>query len=366
MNKKIMLAFGTRPEAIKMCPLVRELKARGEADIFVLNTAQHRELTESAMSAFSVHADRSLDIMSEGQTPTGVCAKILREAEGVLGEVRPDLLLVHGDTATAFAMSVAGFFAQIPVGHIEAGLRSGDIHSPFPEEFNRRAISLCASLHFAPTHAAATNLLEEGIKAFRIHVTGNTVIDALKYTVRDGYTSPLLERLSGKKIIFLTAHRRESRGEILLGMLCAVRRICESLPEVRVIFPMHPSSEVRAAARSVLGDCESVILCEPFGVVDCHNILSRSTLVLTDSGGLQEEAAALGVPVLVMRSVTERPEGIRARAAVLAGTDAQQIYAAVRDALGDIHRFRRAAGENIYGDGRASSRICDIIMGEKY
>ncbi len=363
-NKKIMIAFGTRPEAIKMCPLVRELKKREGAEVFVLNTGQHRELTNSAMSAFSVSSDRCFDIMSKEQTPSSVTAKIISEAENLLGEVHPDLLLVHGDTATAFAMSVAGFFARIPIGHIEAGLRSEDMYSPFPEEFNRRAISLCASLHFAPTASAATNLLEEGVCSRNVHITGNTVIDALAYTVREDYTHPILERLSDRRIIFATAHRRESRGDTLLGMLCAIRRICESFEDVRVIFPMHPSCEVRGAVRSVLGDCEGVILCEPLGVADCHNILARSTLVLTDSGGLQEESAALGIPVLVMRSVTERPEGIKAGVAILAGTDAEQIYTTTAEALSKpLSRKKIARAQNIYGDGNACVRIADIIMG---
>ncbi len=365
-SKKIMIAFGTRPEAIKMCPLVRELRAREGAEVFVLNTGQHRELTGDAMRAFGVSADKSFDIMEEGQTPSGVCAKIIAEAEKLLDEVCPEWLLVHGDTATALAMSVTGFLSQVRIGHVEAGLRSGDLHSPFPEEFNRRAVSLCASMHFAPTRTSATNLLEEGISASCVHITGNTVIDSLAYTVREDYKHPLLEKFADKRIIFLTAHRRESRGDTLLGMLCAVRRICDTFRDVRVVFPVHPSCEVRMAANAVLGDCEGALLCEPLGVVDCHNIVARSTLVLTDSGGLQEEAAALGVPVFIMRSVTERPEGIVTGAAFLAGTDAEQIYATVCAALYDTQRYRTIKeARKIYGDGNACRRIADIIMGEK-
>ncbi len=365
-SKKIMIAFGTRPEAIKMCPLVRELKVREGADVFVCNTGQHRELTRDAMRAFDVNEDKSFDIMKEGQTPSGVCSKIIAEAEGVLANVHPEWLLVHGDTATAFAMSFAGFLSRVKIGHVEAGLRSGDMYSPFPEEFNRRAISLCASLHFAPTRTAATNLLDEGISASCVHITGNTVVDSLEYTVREDYKHPILEKFADKRIIFLTAHRRESRGDTLLGMLCAVRRICETFEDVRVIFPVHPSCEVRMSANAVLGDCEGVLLCEPLRVVDCHNIVARSTLVLTDSGGLQEEAAALGVPVFVMRNVTERPEGIVSGAAFLAGTDAEQIYATVCAALSDIQRYRTMReARKIYGDGNACRRIADIIMSEK-
>ncbi len=363
-SKKIMIAFGTRPEAIKMCPLVREIKQREGAEVFVFNTGQHRELTEDAMRIFEVSADKSLDIMTHGQTPSSVTAKIIAEAERVIDEVRPEWLLVHGDTATAFAMSVAGFFWGVPIAHIEAGLRSGNMHAPFPEEFNRRAVSLCASLHFAPTQSAATNLLEEGISASRVYITGNTVVDALKYTVREDYTHSLLKRLADKRIIFLTAHRRESRGDTLLSMLCAVRRICESFEDTCVVFPMHPTSEVRTAARSVLGDCEQVLLCEPLSVYDCHNIVSRSALVLTDSGGLQEEAAALGIPVLVMRNVTERPEGIMAGAAALAGTDSEQIYTTVSEVLMNTDKYKRMKKAlKIYGDGQACRRIADIIMG---
>ncbi len=365
-NKKIMIAFGTRPEAIKMCPLVRELRAREGAEIFVCNTAQHRELTQGAMSAFSVSEDISLNIMRKGQTPAEISARIIAAGEKLLLSEKPDLLLVHGDTATAFAMAVAGFLSNIKVGHIEAGLRSRDMRAPFPEEFNRRAISLCSDMHFAPTQGAATNLLEEGISASCVYITGNTVIDALAYTVKNDYIHPLLEKFKEKRIIFLTAHRRESHGEVLRKMLLAVRRICESIEDVRVIFPMHPCSEVREAAREVLADCKGVALCEPLEVVDCHNIVARSTLVLTDSGGLQEEAAALGVPVLVMRGVTERVEGIMSGAARLAGTDTEQIYATAYDILTNPEKYTAMARANkIYGDGNACRRIADIIMGEK-
>jgi UDP-N-acetylglucosamine 2-epimerase (non-hydrolysing) len=366
MNKKrILVCIGTRPEAIKMCPLVLELKKRSALEVIVCSTGQHRELLRDAMAIFGVSADIDMDVMREAQTPTQVIAAILERAEEIFERTYPDTVVVHGDTCSAFAMALAAFLRGIPVAHVEAGLRSGNMRAPFPEEFNRRAISLAADLHFAPTQRAASNLFEEGVKPSRVFVTGNTVIDALTYTLHDGFSHPLLDSCQGKRIIFLTAHRRESCGQTLVGMLCAVRRICEQNDDVRVIFPVHPNPAVRKTAYDVLGDCPSVHLCEPLDVVDCHNIMANSYLALTDSGGIQEEAAALGLPVLVMRGVTERPEGIMAGVARLAGTDSEQIYVTVGELLRDrsLHK-KMSVSKNPYGDGNACRRIADVLLGD--
>ena len=363
--KKVLTVIGTRPEAIKMCPLVLELKKRSALEVSVCSTGQHREMLRDAMSAFGVRADIDMDIMREGQTPEQVICAILERAGEIFERTRPDTVAVHGDTCSALAVALAAFLRGIPVAHVEAGLRSGDMRAPFPEEFNRRAITLAATYHFAPTQSAASNLFEEGVKPRSVFVTGNTVIDALTYTLRDGFSHPLLDECGDKKIIFLTAHRRESCGQTLVGMLCAVRRICEQNADVRVIFPVHPNPAVRRVAEDVLGDCKSVHLCEPLSVVDCHNIMASSYLALTDSGGIQEEAAALGLPVLVMRGVTERPEGIMAGVARLAGTDSEQIYVTVSELLRDraLHK-KMSVSKNPYGDGNACRRIADVLLGD--
>lgn len=360
--KRIMLAFGTRPEAIKLCPLVRELKKRGEADVAVTVSGQHRELLESAMHSFGVKAEYELDVMREGQTLSSLTSAVLTGISEVLVSDTPDILLVHGDTATAFAASLAAFYLGIPTGHVEAGLRSGDILHPFPEELNRRAIALTASLHFAPTEEARNNLLAEGVRASRIFVTGNTVVDALGCTVRDTFTHALLSGTQGKRIIFFTAHRRESIGKPLENMLTAVKRLAENISDIEIIYPVHPNPRVRELAHRVLGECERIKLCEPLDVEACHNIIARSYLVLTDSGGLQEEAAALGVPALVMRNVTERKEGIRAGVARLVGTECEKIYDEAKRLLENASEYKKMiAPVNPYGDGHACERIADII-----
>ena len=361
-NKKILIAFGTRPEAIKMCPLVRELKEREGVHISVCLTGQHRDLLDSAVRIFDVTPDYNLSVMRRDQTPTLVVSDILAEAEKIFDRARPDIVVVHGDTASALAVSLAAFFAGIDVAHVEAGLRSGDIYAPFPEEFNRRSISMTAALHFAPTENAATNLLNEGISPSRVFVTGNTVIDALRYTVKDGYSHKLLDDKQNNRIIFMTAHRRESHGDTMLGMFRAIRRICTQYPDVHVIFPVHPNPAVRCAANGILGECEGVTLCEPLDVIDCHNIMAQSYLILTDSGGIQEESAALGKPVLVMRNVTERPEGIKAGISRLAGTDEEQIFVTVKAILESDKLYKNMCNSpNPYGDGRACERIADIL-----
>ncbi len=361
-SKKIMIAFGTRPEAIKMCPLVHELKARA-ANICVCNTGQHRELMSGIAEVFDVKADVELDLMREGQTAAEVVSRVIAQGEKIIKAKRPHTVIVHGDTATALGMAQAAFLSGVRVAHVEAGLRSGDMHAPFPEEFNRRAVTLMSDIHFAPTRRAAENLLHEGVCSSRVHVTGNTVVDALKYTLKEKYTHPLLEACTNKRIIFLTAHRRESQGETMKGMLRAVRRICKSFPDIRVIFPIHPSPAVRACAQEVLGDCREVIMTPPLSVVDCHNIMMRSDMILTDSGGLQEEAAAMGKPVLVMRNTTERPEGILSGIARLAGTDSEQIFATAAQLLSNQSLYKKmCASKNPYGDGKASKKIAEILL----
>ncbi len=364
MNKKnIMIAFGTRPEAIKMCPLVRELKKHEQMHVKVCFSGQHKQMAASVMDLFGVRADFSFDVMKDGQSVGALVGKITEKSQKLLHTEKPDMVLVHGDTATSLAFAQSAFFERIPIGHVEAGLRSADIYAPFPEEYNRRSISLISDIHFAPTHHAATNLLEEGIRTSKVYVTGNTVIDALKYTVKKEYKHELLKKCVGKRIIFFTAHRRENRGQTLIGMFCAVKDICRRFPDVRVIFPVHPSSEVREIAERVFAGFDNVILTEPISVFDCHNILARSHIILTDSGGLQEEAAGLCKPVFVMRNVTERPEGILSGVARLAGTDREQISATITEILGDENVYKQmSTSQNPYGRGDACKKIADILQ----
>ena len=360
--KKVMLIFGTRPEAIKMCPLVLELRGRRYVETIVCVTGQHRQMLDSVLNAFSVVPDYNLSIMKEGQTLSYITSEILCGLGRVLDCVNPDTVLVHGDTSTTFASALAAFYRQIPVGHVEAGLRTYDIYSPYPEEFNRQAVSIVATHHFAPTALAKSNLVREGRDAERIYVTGNTAIDALKTTVRSDYTHPYLEWASGSRLIMLTAHRRESLGEPMRNMLRAIRKILEEYSDVRVIYPIHPNPAVREIARDVLCDCDGIRIVEPLDVIDFHNILARSYLILTDSGGIQEEAPSLGKPVLVMRDTTERPEGIRAGTLKLVGSDERTIYEEVKRLLEDKSAYEAmATASNPYGDGFASKRIADII-----
>ena len=366
-TKKITVVFGTRPEAIKMCPLIKELKRRDCFDVCVCLTGQHRELTAEVMNLFGERADADLELMRERQTLSYITSGVLEGFGEMLDKDRPHMVLVHGDTTTAFAASMAAFYRGIPVGHIEAGLRSHDITSPFPEEYNRRAISLMASLHFSPTSHAAENLMNEGISHSNIHVTGNTVADALKYTLKENFEHPYLTESRSERIILLTAHRRESIGDTMEGMLGTVLDIVRDYDDVRVIFPLHPNPKVRDIATRVLGGHERIILSPPLDAVTCHNIMARCYLILTDSGGIQEEAAALGVPVLIMRNVTERPEGIVSGIARLAGTDPYQISATVRELLDNRHiRHQMSLCQNPYGNGGACEMIADALEGFLY
>ena len=357
-----MLVFGTRPEAIKMCPLVCELKSRPELSVSVCVTGQHRQMLDQVLTAFSVTPDYDLAIMKEGQTLFDVTSAILDGLRAVLLEAKPDVVLVHGDTSTTFAAALTCFYLGIPVGHVEAGLRTYNLASPFPEEFNRQAVSIVARYNFAPTEAARENLLREGRDPSSIYVTGNTAIDALRTTVRGDYTHPHLDWAADSRLILITAHRRENLGEPMHHMFRAIRRIIDEHPDVKAIYPIHMNPVVRAAAEAELGGCGRIRLIEPLDVLDFHNFLSRSYLVLTDSGGIQEEAPSLGKPVLVMRDTTERPEGVAAGTLKLVGTDEAVIYDSFRTLLEDADAYRAMSrASNPYGDGHASERIADIL-----
>ena len=323
--KKVMLVFGTRPEAIKMCPLVNELKTRKGIETIVCVTGQHRQMLDQVLEAFQVEPDYDLSIMKDRQTLFDVTTNILNRIKAVLEEVQPDVVLVHGDTSTTFVTALACFYLQIPVGHVEAGLRTYNIYSPYPEEFNRQAVSIISAYNFAPTELSKENLLREGKNPDTIYVTGNTAIDALKTTVREDYTHPDLEWAKGSRLIMITAHRRENLGEPMKHMFRAIRRVCDEHPDIKAIYPIHMNPVVREIADSILGDDERIRIIEPLDVLDFHNFLSRSYLILTDSGGIQEEAPSLGKPVLVMRDTTERPEGIKAGTLKLVGTDEEVI-----------------------------------------
>ena len=360
--KKVMLVFGTRPEAIKMCPLVLELKKRPELETVVCVTGQHRQMLDQVLDAFGVKPDYDLSIMKDKQTLFDVTVNILERIKAVLEEVRPDVVLVHGDTSTTFVTSLACFYMQIPVGHVEAGLRTYDIYSPYPEEFNRQAVSIISQFNFAPTELSKNNLLKEGKDASRIFVTGNTAIDALKTTVRKDYTHPELEWADGKRLIIITAHRRENLGEPMHHMFRAIRRIIDEHPDVCAIYPIHMNPVVREAAQEELGGCDRVHIIEPLEVLDFHNFIARSYMILTDSGGIQEEAPSLGKPVLVMRDTTERPEGIAAGTLKLVGTDEDVIYSSFKQLLEDKNEYEKMSkASNPYGDGHACERIADIL-----
>ena len=363
--KKVMLVFGTRPEAIKMCPLVNELKTRKGIETIVCVTGQHRQMLDQVLEAFQVEPDYDLSIMKDRQTLFDVTTNILNRIKAVLEEVQPDVVLVHGDTSTTFVTALACFYLQIPVGHVEAGLRTYNIYSPYPEEFNRQAVSIISAYNFAPTELSKENLLREGKNPDTIYVTGNTAIDALKTTVREDYTHPDLEWAKGSRLIMITAHRRENLGEPMKHMFRAIRRVCDEHPDIKAIYPIHMNPVVREIADSILGDDERIRIIEPLDVLDFHNFLSRSYLILTDSGGIQEEAPSLGKPVLVMRDTTERPEGIKAGTLKLVGTDEEVIYQNFKQLLEDEEAYRvMSTASNPYGDGFACKRIADILEGK--
>lgn len=360
--KTVMLVFGTRPEAIKMCPLVNELKKRKNIKTIVCVTGQHRQMLDQVLSAFDVEPDYDLSIMKEKQTLFDITTNILFRIRDVLEEVKPDIVLVHGDTSTTFVTALACFYLQIPVGHVEAGLRTYDIYSPYPEEFNRQAVSIISRFNFSPTEMSKQNLLKEGKDENTIFVTGNTAIDALKTTVNSSYTHSELEWASDSRLIVITAHRRENIGDPMHQMFRAIRRIMDEHPDVKAIYPIHMNPVVRRAAEEELGNCDRIHIIEPLDVLDFHNFLARSYLILTDSGGIQEEAPSLGKPVLVMRNTTERPEGIAAGTLKLVGTDENTIYENFKLLLESRDAYNAMAHAcNPYGDGHASERIADII-----
>ena len=357
-----MVVFGTRPEAIKMCPLVKELKARQNLDVTLCVTGQHRQMLDQVLEAFDVHPDYDLSIMKDKQTLFDVTVNILERIKSVLEEVRPDVVLVHGDTSTTFVTALACYYMQIPVGHVEAGLRTYNIYSPYPEEFNRQAVSIIAKFNFSPTELSLQNLLREGKDESTIYVTGNTAIDALKTTVKEDYTHLELEWADGKRLIIITAHRRENLGEPMHHMFRAIRRIIDEHPDVCAIYPIHMNPVVREAAEEELGDCDRVHIIEPLDVLDFHNFIARSYMILTDSGGIQEEAPSLGKPVLVMRDTTERPEGIAAGTLKLVGTNEEVIYSAFKKLIEDKNEYdKMSRASNPYGDGHACERIADIL-----
>ena len=365
--RKVMLVFGTRPEAIKLCPLILELKKRSVIQTVVCVTAQHRKMLDQVLDVFGVYPDYDLNIMKERQTLFDITTSVLNGIKHVLEKEKPDVVLVHGDTSTAFTTALACFYLRIPIGHVEAGLRTYNIYSPYPEEFNREVVSIVAQYNFAPTPLSRDNLLKEGRKAEYIYVTGNTVIDSMQHTIRDDYSHPELEWARDYKLIFITAHRRENLGEPMRHMFRAIRRVLDEHPECKAVYPIHMNPSVRQVAEQELVGCNQIHIIEPLDVFDCHNFEVRSYLCLTDSGGIQEECPSYGVPVLVMRDTTERPEGIDAGTLRLVGTDEETIYKTFKLLLENKEEYEKMSHAcNPYGDGHACERIADIIEGKKY
>ena len=360
---KVMLVFGTRPEAIKMCPLVNELRSRpDEFDTLVVTSGQHREMLDQVLKVFDVEPDYDMHVMRPGQTLFDITCNVLRGLKPVMEEERPDVVLVHGDTTTSFAAALAAFYLQIPVGHVEAGLRTRNLYSPWPEEFNRQAVDVVSRWYFAPTETSRRNLLDEAKPSDRIFVTGNTGIDALRTTVREGYRHPDLDWAEGFRLVLITAHRRENLGEPMHRMFRAIRRVMEERPDTRAIYPIHMNPQVRRAAHEELDGFDRLRIIDPLEVVDFHNFMARSYLILTDSGGIQEEAPSLGKPVLVMRDTTERPEGVEAGTLRLVGTEEGTICREFSRLLDDPEEYEAMShASNPYGDGRASERIADIL-----
>ena len=365
--KTIMLVFGTRPEAIKMCPLVNEMKKRDGLNVVVCVTAQHRQMLDQVLETFGVVPDYDLNIMKEKQTLFDITTNILNAIKEVLEKEKPDVVLVHGDTSTTFVTALACFYLQIPVGHVEAGLRTYNIFSPYPEEFNRQAVGIVSQYNFAPTQLAANHLIQEGKNPNSIYITGNTVIDAMQHTVKENYTHPELEWVGDSKLIFITAHRRENLGEPMHNMFRAIRRVLDEHPDCKAVYPIHMNPLVRQAADEELGDCDRIHIIEPIEVLDCHNFEARSFLCLTDSGGIQEECPSYGVPVLVMRDTTERPEGVEAGTLRLVGTEEEVIYKTFKGLLENEEAYNEMSHAcNPYGDGHACERIADILEKETF
>lgn len=360
---KVMTIFGTRPEAIKMAPLVKELEKRDEIESIVCVTAQHRQMLDQVLDTFDIKPDYDLNIMKSGQTLVDITTRALSSLDEVIKKVCPDIVLVHGDTTTTLSGSLAAFYNQVAVGHVEAGLRTYDKYSPFPEEVNRQVTGIIADMHFAPTEVSKQNLIKEGKKESSIFVTGNTAIDALKTTVDENYYHEIFDKIGNDRMILLTAHRRENLGEPMKNMFKAIKRITEEFSDVQVVYPVHLNPLVRQIADEVLGDNKKVHLIEPLEVLDFHNFLNKSYIIMTDSGGIQEEAPSLGKPVLVLRDTTERPEGVKAKTLKLAGTDEEVIYKLTKELLEDKNEYlNMSKASNPYGDGFASKYIVDAIL----
>ncbi|MDD5865094.1 MAG: UDP-N-acetylglucosamine 2-epimerase (non-hydrolyzing) [bacterium] len=364
---KVMSIFGTRPEAIKMAPLVKELEKRNEIESIVCVTAQHRQMLDQVLETFKIKPDYDLNIMKDGQTLGDITTRALTGIEGIIKEVKPDIVLVHGDTTTTFAGALAAFYNQVAIGHVEAGLRTNDKYSPFPEEMNRQMVDCMTDMYFAPTNISKANLLKENIEEEKIYVTGNTAIDAMATTVDENYQHPELDWIkSNERMILLTAHRRENLGEPMRHIFNAIKRIVDEFSDVKVIYPIHLNPKVRSVANEVFKDCDRVKLIEPLEVFDFHNFQNKSYIILTDSGGIQEEAPSLGKPVLVLRDTTERPEGIEAGTLKLVGTDENVIYEETKKLLTDKEEYEKMSkSSNPYGDGHASKYIVDAII-EKF
>ncbi len=364
MNKiKVMSIFGTRPEAIKMAPLVKELEKRAETESIVCVTAQHREMLDQVLETFKIKPDYDLNMMKQGQTLMDITIGALSGVDAVIKKAKPDIVLVHGDTSTTFAGGLAAFYNQVAIGHVEAGLRTYNKYSPYPEEMNRQMVDCMTDMYFAPTDLSRDNLIKEHVDPSKIYVTGNTAIDAMDTTVDEDYTHPELEWLGGDKMILLTAHRRENLGEPMKNIFRGIRRVLDELPGYKVIYPIHKNPLVRAAADEIFGDCDRVKLIEPLEVFDFHNFQNKAHIILTDSGGIQEEAPSLGKPVLVLRDTTERPEGIKAGTLKLVGTSSENVYKETLRLLTDHDEYERMSkASNPYGDGHASERIADAII----
>lgn len=368
MNKlKVMTVFGTRPEAIKMAPLIKELENRDNIDSIVCVTAQHREMLDQVLEIFNINPDYDLNLMKSNQTLTSITANVLEELNTVINEVKPDIVLVHGDTTTTLSASLVAFYNQCKVGHVEAGLRTYNKYSPYPEEINRQVTGVIADLHFAPTNESKKNLIKEGKCESDIYVTGNTAIDTLKTTVKSNYTNEIIDKIGNDRIILLTAHRRENLGDTMKNMFLAIKKIVEEFNDVQVVYPVHLNPKVRDVADEILGDNKKIHLIEPLNVVDFHNFMEKSYIIMTDSGGIQEEAPSLGKPVLVLRDTTERPEGVEAGTLKLVGTNKDNIYEATKELLTDKELYKAmSTASNPYGDGFASKYIVDIIIDRLY
>ena len=360
---KVMSVFGTRPEAIKMAPLVKELESREEIESIVCVTAQHRQMLDQVLEVFNIVPDYDLNIMQPNQTLSMITSNAMQGIEKVIKEVVPDIILVHGDTTTSFAGALAGFYNHIKIGHVEAGLRTYNLQSPFPEEANRVFVDTVADMFFAPTNLSVENLLKEKRDKDNIYVTGNTAIDALKYTVKDDYKNEILDWASGSRLIMLTAHRRENLGEPMRNFFKAIKRVLNENPDVKIVYPVHLNPIVQNTAKEMFGDEDRVRLIEPLNVIDFHNFMSRSYMILTDSGGVQEEAPSLGKPVIVLRDTTERPEGVEAGTLKVVGTKYENVYNAITELLNDKELYNKMSeAKNPYGDGFASNRIVDSII----